>query len=122
MADVIDIASQRRSNALFVLDVLLRAYVPKGTNDWREGTAALKALETENADSQAAALIADLLGALREVLPHLEGAKSIDARELGQDVRTLIAQAQRTGTAGVGEVVPEVKRDQTPMVSGEGQK
>lgn len=101
MADVIDIASQRRSNALMVLGILLQAYVPKGTNDWREGEAALKTMETENADSQSAALIADLLGALREVLPYLEDGKSLDARELGQDVRTLIAQAQRAGIAGV---------------------
>lgn len=40
-ADVIDLAEQRRRNALFVLDVLVRAYVPKNTNDWHEGLEAI---------------------------------------------------------------------------------
>jgi hypothetical protein len=43
-ADVIDLAEQRRRNALYVLDILLRAYVPKGTPDWREMEAALREL------------------------------------------------------------------------------
>lgn len=43
-ADVIDMVEQRRRNALFALDVLVRAYVPKSTNDWREGLAALEVL------------------------------------------------------------------------------
>lgn len=51
-ADVIDLQEQRRRNALFVLDVLLRAYVPKNTNDWREMEAAFMVLG-ERADGVA---------------------------------------------------------------------
>lgn len=47
-ADVIDLAEQRRRNALFALDVLVRAYVPKNTNDWREGLAALQVLQEQH--------------------------------------------------------------------------
>jgi hypothetical protein len=47
-ADVIDLAEQKRRNALFVLDVLVKAYVPKNTNDWREGLDALAALENRS--------------------------------------------------------------------------
>jgi hypothetical protein len=48
-ADVIDLAEQGRRNALFVLDILVRAYVPKNTNDWREGLAALQVLQEPRA-------------------------------------------------------------------------
>lgn len=43
-ADILDVAKERHRNAIYVLDILLRAYVPKNTNDWREMEAALAEL------------------------------------------------------------------------------
>jgi hypothetical protein len=40
-ADVLDLTEERHRNALFVLDVLVRTYVPKNTNDWHQGLEAL---------------------------------------------------------------------------------
>ena len=48
-ADVLDFAEQQRRNALYVLGILLRAYVPKNTNDWREMEDALKVLASRPA-------------------------------------------------------------------------
>jgi hypothetical protein len=39
------LAEQRVKNALYVLDILKRAYVPKGTNDWRELNDAIEVLK-----------------------------------------------------------------------------
>ena len=44
MADVINIEKQRLDNAVYVLNILLRFYVPKNTSDWREMEEALKTI------------------------------------------------------------------------------
>lgn len=46
-------------------------------------------------------LIRDLVGALQEAQPHLEGGRSAEAKELGRDIRLLIKQAEREAAACV---------------------
>ena len=43
-ADVFDLAEQRRQNALFILGILISAYVPRNTTDYEEGLNALQQL------------------------------------------------------------------------------
>lgn len=57
-SDVIDIAEQKRRNAMRVLGILLRAYVPKNTSDWRELEAALAFIDQQASAAPAAPSLA----------------------------------------------------------------
>jgi hypothetical protein len=112
-ADVIDLAERNRRNALFVLDVLVRAYVPKNTNDWREGLAALQLLQVPHKSAGGAGAATDPLDRCKQIRERVAELEA-EVQRLVKEHETLTGgpwqkpdaddMAWATGKARVGEV------------------